>query len=128
MREQTMPLGAFSVSLSVKDLAASRTFYEKLGFRATFGEPEQGWQIMRNGSTTIGLFGDMFERNILTFNPGWDDHAQPLDDYTDVRELQRRLEAEGMAFESMADASTTGPASFLILDPDGNPILVDQHI
>ncbi len=123
-----MPLGAFSVSLAVKDLAASRAFYEKLGFHAVFGEPEQGWQIMRNGSTTIGLFAGMFERNILTFNPGWDADAQPLDSYTDVRELQRRLEAAGVEFESKADDSTTGPASFAVVDPDGNTILVDQHV
>ena len=123
-----MPLGAFSVSLAVKDLAASRAFYEKLGFEAVLGEPGQGWQIMRSGTTTIGLFEGMFERNILTFNPGWDADAQPLDDYTDVRELQRRLEAAGIEFESRADESTTGPASFVIVDPDGNPILVDQHV
>ena len=123
-----MPLGAFSVSLAVKDLAASRAFYEKLGFAAVFGEPDQGWQILRSGTTTIGLFQDMFERNILTFNPGWDAAAQPLDEYTDVRELQRRLAAEGVAFESKADDSTTGPASFVVVDPDGNPVLVDQHV
>ena len=123
-----MPLGAFSVSLAVKDLAASRAFYEKLGFEAVFGEPDQGWQIMRSGTTTIGLFQGMFERNILTFNPGWDAAAQPLDEYTDVRELQRRLAAEGVAFESKADDSTTGPASFVVVDPDGNPVLVDQHV
>jgi len=123
-----MPLGAFSVSLAVKDLAASRAFYEKLGFEAVFGEPEQGWQIMRGGTTTIGLFAGMFERNILTFNPGWDADAQPLEGYTDVRELQRRLEAQGVEFESKADESTTGPASFIVVDPDGNPILIDQHV
>jgi catechol 2,3-dioxygenase-like lactoylglutathione lyase family enzyme len=128
MSEESMPLGAFSVSLAVKDLAASRAFYQKLGFEAVSGEPEQGWQIMRNGSTTIGLFAGMFERNILTFNPGWDAQARPLDEYTDVRELQRRLEAEGIAFESKADTSTTGPASFVVVDPDGNPVLVDQHV
>jgi catechol 2,3-dioxygenase-like lactoylglutathione lyase family enzyme len=128
MNDQTMPLGAFSVSLAVKDLAASRAFYEKLGFEAVFGEPDQGWQILRSGSTTIGLFAGMFERNILTFSPGWDGEAQPLDDYTDVRELQRRLEAEGVEFESKADESTTGPASFIVVDPDGNPVLVDQHV
>jgi len=123
-----MPLGAFSVSLAVKDLAASRVFYEKLGFEAVFGEPDQGWQIMRNGSTTIGLFAGMFERNILTFNPGWDAQAQALDEFTDVRELQRRLETAGVALESRADESTTGPASFTVTDPDGNLILVDQHV
>ena len=128
MSEQTMPLGAFSISLAVKDLAASRAFYEKLGFEAVLGEPGQGWQIMRSGTTTIGLFEGMFERNILTFNPGWDADAQPIDGYTDVRELQRRLEAQGVSFESRADESTTGPASFVVVDPDGNPILVDQHV
>jgi len=128
MNEQPLPLGAFSVSLAVKDLAASRAFYEKLGFEAVLGEPDQGWQILRSGTTTIGLFQGMFERNILTFNPGWDGDAQPLDDYTDVRELQRRLEAAGVEFESKADESTTGPASFIVVDPDGNPVLVDQHV
>ena len=123
-----MPLGAFAVSLAVKDLPASRAFYEKLGFEAVLGEPDEGWQIMRHGSTTIGLFQGMFERNILTFNPGWDADAQPLDSYTDVRELQRRLAATGVEFETRADESTTGPASFLLVDPDGNPILVDQHV
>lgn len=125
---QALPLGAFSVSLAVKDLAASRAFYEKLGFEAVFGEPDQGWQIMRSGTTTIGLFAGMFERNILTFNPGWDADAQPLDEYTDVRDLQRRLDDQGVEFESKADPDTTGPASFIVLDPDGNPILVDQHV
>jgi lactoylglutathione lyase len=128
MSDHAMPLGAFSISLTVKDLEASRMFYEKLGFEAVFGEPDQGWQIMRSGTTTIGLFKGMFERNILTFNPGWDADAQPLDAFTDVRELQRRLEAEGVEFESKADESTTGPASFVVVDPDGNPILVDQHV
>ena len=128
MSNQALPLGAFSVSLAVKDLAASRAFYEKLGFEAVFGEPDQGWQIMRSGSTTIGLFAGMFDRNILTFNPGWDADAQPLDEYTDVRDLQQRLEQQGVEFESKADATTSGPASFIVLDPDGNPILVDQHV
>ena len=128
MSEQPMPLGAFSISLAVKDLAASRGFYEKLGFEAVFGEPEQGWQILRNGTTTIGLFAGMFERNIMTFNPGWGPDAQPLDEYTDVRELQARLEAADMEFESKADPSTSGPASFVVIDPDGNPVLIDQHV
>jgi len=128
MSERSMPLGAFSISLAVKDLAASRAFYEKLGFEAVFGEPDQGWQILRSGSTTIGLFAGMFERNIITFNPGWDAENQPLDEYTDVRELQARLESAGIEFESKADADTTGPASFVIVDPDGNPVLVDQHV
>jgi catechol 2,3-dioxygenase-like lactoylglutathione lyase family enzyme len=128
MNEHSMPLGAFSISLAVKDLPVSRAFYEKLGFEAVFGEPEQGWQIMRSGSTTIGLFAGMFERNILTFNPGWDAEAQPLDEFIDVRELQRRLEAAGVTLETRADESTAGPASFMVVDPDGNPILVDQHV
>lgn len=123
-----MPLGAFSVSLAVKDLAVSRAFYEKLGFRAVFGEPGQGWQIMRSGTTTIGLFAGMFERNILTFNPGWDGDNQPLDEYVDVRELQRRLEGAGLTLESRAEEGTTGPGSCMLLDPDGNPILIDQHV
>ena len=123
-----MPLGAFSISLAVRDLAASRAFYEKLGFAAVFGEPDQGWQILRSGSTTIGLFAGMFERNIMTFNPGWDADNQPLDEYTDVRELQTRLESAGIEFESKAEVDTTGPASFVVVDPDGNPVLVDQHV
>jgi catechol 2,3-dioxygenase-like lactoylglutathione lyase family enzyme len=123
-----MELGAFSVSLAVKDLAASRAFYEMLGFSAFHGEASQGWLILKNGEATIGLFQGMFERNILTFNPGWDSDAQPLDTFTDIRELQRRLKAAGMRFEQEADESTTGPASLIALDPDGNPILLDQHV
>jgi len=123
-----MELGAFSVSLAVKDLEASKAFYETLGFEAFFGDAAQGWLIMRNGGHVIGLFQGMFERNMLTFNPGWDDAAQPLDTFTDVREIQRRLKAAGIGFEQEADASTTGPASFVIHDPDGNPIVVDQHL
>ncbi len=126
--EQAIPLGAFSVSLAVKDLSASRDFYQKLGFAVVGGEAEQGWLILRSETTTVGLFADMFERNILTFNPGWDENAEPLDEYTDVRELQRRLGAQGVEFESRADESTTGPASFIVVDPDGNPILIDQHV
>lgn len=123
-----MDLGAFSVSLAVKDLEASQAFYMRLGFTVFHGVAEQGWLIMRNGAATIGLFQGMFERNILTFNPGWNADARPVGAFTDVRELQRQLEAEGVTFESKADPSTTGPASFLILDPDGNPVLVDQHV
>ncbi len=123
-----MELGAFSVSLAVKDLEASRDFYEKLGFEVVGGDPSQNWQILRNGGHTIGLFQGMFDKNILTFNPGWDDEAQPIDDYTDVRELQRRLKAAGVTLAVEADESGAGPASFVILDPDGNPILVDQHV
>ena len=123
-----MELGAFSVSLAVKDLAASRAFYEKFGFEVVGGEPSENWQILRNGDHTIGLFQGMFESNILTFNPGWDKFANPLDEFTDVRELQRRLKAEGVSFASEADEGSSGPASFVAIDPDGNPILVDQQV
>ena len=122
-----MKLGAFSVSLAVKDLEASRLFYEKLGFTPFAGEPSQNWLILKSGDHVIGLFQGMFEKNILTFNPGWDNDARPLAEFTDVRELQRRLRADGVPFVSEADESTTGPASFMVVDPDGNPILVDQH-
>jgi catechol 2,3-dioxygenase-like lactoylglutathione lyase family enzyme len=124
----TMPLGNFSVSLAVKDLAASRSFYQKLGFEVFGGDAAQNWLILQNGTTTIGLFQGMFPRNMLTFNPGWDDKAKPLAEFTDVRELQRRLRAQGIEPEPAADESTTGPASFVVVDPDGNPILVDQHV
>ena len=123
-----MELGAFSVSLAVKDLEASKTFYEKLGFQVFAGDAAQNWLIMKNGDHTIGLFQGMFEKNILTFNPGWDQNANKLDSFTDVRDLQRELKAQGVKFESEADVSTTGPASFMIIDPDGNPILIDQHV
>ena len=122
-----MDLGTFSISLAVKDLAVSRAFYETLGFMAFHGEAKQGWLILKNGEAVIGLFQGMFEKNILTFNPGWDGDAQDVDPFTDVRELQRRLKAAGIAFDQEADESSTGPASFAISDPDGNPILVDQH-
>ena len=122
-----MDLGNFSVSLAVKDLKASQKFYEKLGFTQFAGEPSQNWLILKNGDHVIGLFQGMFEKNILTFNPGWDSNAQPLDTFTDVRELQRRLKAAGMQFVSEADEGTTGPASFMVVDPDGNTILFDQH-
>ncbi len=122
-----MNLGAFSVSLAVKDLEASRAFYEALGFAVFHGDAEEGWLILRNGNAVIGLFEGMFDRNILTFNPGWDQGAREVDPFTDVRELQRRLREAGMAFELEADESTSGPASFTLLDPDGNPVLVDQH-
>ena len=124
---QQMQLGNFSVSLAVKNIEASRQFYEKLGFAAFGGDQSQGWLILKNGDTVIGLFQGMFEKNILTFNPGWDANAQPVDEFTDVRELQRRLKAQGVALASEADESTTGPASFMVTDPDGNTILVDQH-
>lgn len=122
-----MELGAFSVSLAVKDLSASRAFYETLGFEQAGGDPAQNWLILRNGTTTIGLFQGMFEQNILTFNPGWSPHAENLEAFTDVRELQAALEAKGVALLSKADSSTEGPASFTLADPDGNVILVDQH-
>ena len=123
-----MELGAFSISLAVKDIQASKDFYEKLGFQVFMGDISQNWLILKNGDHVIGLFQGMFEKNIMTFNPGWDSNAQPLNTFTDVRELQRQLKAQGIAFESEADESTTGPASFIIVDPDGNPILVDQHV
>jgi len=123
-----MELGNFSVSLAVKDLAASRAFYETLGFAVIGGEADQNWLILRNGSATIGLFQGMFERNILTFNPGWNAAAEALDEFTDVRELQRQLVAQGVAIETPADEESTGPASMVVVDPDGNPILLDQHV
>jgi hypothetical protein len=123
-----MNLGAFSISLAVKDLGASRAFYEKFGFAVFGGEASQGWLIMKNGDHVIGLFQGMFERNILTFNPGWDSNARKLPQFTDVRELQRQLKAKGVEFQQEADETTTGPASFIALDPDGNPVLVDQHV
>lgn len=123
-----MQLGAFSVSLAVKDIHASKAFYEKLGFEEFGGNIEQNWLMLKNGSHVIGLFQGMFEDNILTFNPGWDQDANNLESFTDVRELQRELKAAGMEFSQEADESTTGPASFVLVDPDGNPILVDQHV
>lgn len=122
-----MQLGAFSISLAVKDLAVSRAFYAKLGFEVSGGDAAQGWLILKNGDCVIGLFQGMFEKNILTFNPGWTSKAEPVDDFTDVRQLQRQLKEKDVAFDSEADEATSGPASFLIFDPDGNPILVDQH-
>ena len=123
-----MELGTFSLSLSVQDIEASRDFYAKLGFEVFAGDITQNWLILKNGETVIGLFQGMFEKNILTFNPGWDQDANAVESYTDVRELQRQLKAQGVAFVSEADESTTGPASFITVDPDGNPILVDQHV
>ena len=123
-----MELGAFSISLAVKDIQASKAFYEKLGFKVIMGDISQNWLILRNGDHTIGLFQGMFERNTLTFNPGWDKNNQNLDNFTDVRELQKQLKAQGVELMSEADESKTGPASFMVLDPDGNPILVDQHV
>lgn len=123
-----MDLGTFSVSLAVKDIAVSKAFYETLGFEVFGGDASQGWLIMKSPSCVIGLFQGMFEKNILTFNPGWDESAQPLDSFTDVREIQGKLRADGIEFASEADETTSGPASFVIMDPDGNPILVDQHV
>ena len=123
-----MQLGAFSISLAVKDIESSKAFYEKFGFEVVDGDQAQNWLILRNSGHTIGLFQGMFEGNILTFNPGWDDHARPLDSFTDVRDLQRRLKSTGIQFVSEADETTTGPASFVAQDPDGNTILVDQHV
>ncbi len=123
-----MNLGTFSVSLAVKDIAASKAFYEKLGFKPFMGEMAQHWLIMKNGDQVIGLFQGMFDQNILTFNPGWDRNAQKLESFTDIRELQRQLKEQGVAFQTEADESTTGPASFVVVDPDGNPILLDQHV
>lgn len=123
-----MELGTFSVSLTVKDINASKAFYEKLGFTVFGGDIEQSWLIMKNGDAVIGLFQGMFEKNILTFNPGWDGNAKKLDSFTDVREIQRQLKSEGVKLETEADETTFGPASFIVHDPDGNPILVDQHV
>ena len=122
-----MELGAFSISLAVKNIEASKLFYAKLGFTVMGGNQAQNWLILKNGDHVIGLFQGMFDKNILTFNPGWDQLAQPRATFTDVRELQRTLKASGVALMSEADESTAGPASFMMADPDGNTILVDQH-
>lgn len=123
-----MELGAFSVSLNVQNLGVSQSFYEKLGFQVFAGDPAQNWLIMKNGDHVIGLFQGMFEKNILTFNPGWDQNAQALESFTDVREMQRLLKERGMSIDPEIEAGSTGPASFMIVDPDGNPILFDQHV
>ena len=123
-----MGLGAFSISLAVKDIEASRRFYETFGFKVFAGDAGQNWLIVKNGDHAIGLFQGMCEKNMLTFNPGWDSNAQKLATFTDVRELQRQLRAQGVQLQAPADESTTGPASFVAVDPDGNPILVDQHV
>lgn len=123
----TMHLGAFSISLTVKDIAASQAFYEKLGFNYLHGDAAQKWLILKNGEHVIGLFEGMFEKNMLTFNPGWDQSGSPLPSFTDVRELQKQLKAQGVKLVQEADETTTGPASFVVEDPDGNPILFDQH-
>ena len=127
-KDDAMNLGAFSISLAVKDLEASRKFYEKFGFKVFAGNASQNWLILKNGDHAIGLFKGMFEKNILTFNPGWDSNAQKVDVFTDVRDLQRQLKAKGVALQTEADETSMGPASFMVVDPDGNPILVDQHV
>lgn len=123
-----MKLGAFSVSLSVKDIEASKSFYEKLGFTPFGGDITQNWIMMKNGDHVIGLFQGMFEGNMLTFSPGWDQDTKTLESFTDVREIQRELKSHGLKLESEADETTTGPASFTVRDPDGNTILVDQYV
>ena len=123
-----MQLGTFSLSLDVKDLQASKSFYEKLGFTVFAGEESQNWLILKNGEHTLGLFQGMLEKNTLTFNPGWDSNAGKLDAFTDIRDLQRQLKAEGVQLVVEADEGTTGPASLIAVDPDGNPILLDQHV
>lgn len=124
-----MQLGAFSVSLAVKDLQASKAFYSNLGFEVFHGDESQNWLIMKNGDTIIGLFQGMFEKNILTFNPGWDQSAQPIgDNFADVRDIQKHLKEAGVALVSEADENTSGPASCTLIDPDGNPVLIDQHV
>jgi len=123
-----MKLGAFSVSLSVKDIHASKLFYENLGFSVFGGELEKNYLIMKNGNSLIGLFQGMFENNILTFNPGWDENANKLDEFDDVREIQEKLKEKGIKLEKEVLENTSGPASFVVLDPDGNAILVDQHV
>uniref|UniRef100_A0A7S2JUL9 VOC domain-containing protein n=1 Tax=Leptocylindrus danicus TaxID=163516 RepID=A0A7S2JUL9_9STRA len=123
-----MKLGAFSISLSVKDLQASKQFYETLGFTVFAGEMERNYLIMKNGNALVGLFQGMFEKNILTFNPGWDENANKLEDFADVREIQKHLKDHGVKLEREADDSTSGPASVVLIDPDGNPVLLDQHV
>jgi catechol 2,3-dioxygenase-like lactoylglutathione lyase family enzyme len=127
-KEQNMELGAFSISLAVSDIRASKEFYAKLGFEVFGGDISENWLILKNGDCVIGLFQGMFDKNTLTFNPGWDSNARELDAFTDIRDLQRHLKKQGVEFLSEADESTAGPASFVILDPDENPILVDQHV
>ena len=123
-----MNLGAFSSSLAVQDIAVSLKFYQKLGFQEAGGDQSQNWLILRNGDVTIGLFQGMFERNVLTFNPGWNAQAEPLAEFDDVREIQQELKNQGLALTTEADTSTTGPASLMLIDPDGNQILIDQHV
>ncbi|ARU62149.1 glyoxalase [Tumebacillus avium] len=122
-----MKLGAFSVSLNVKDIHASKAFYEKLGFQHKGGDITQNWIVLKNENCVIGLFQGMFEKNILTFNPGWDQNAEHLESFTDVRELQKQLKEQGINLQAEADESTDGPAYLTLEDPDGNQILIDQH-
>ena len=122
-----MELGAFSISLAVKDISASKEFYGKLGFEPVGGDVDQNWLIMRNGDTVVGLFQGMFDRNVLTFNPGWNQQGEEAASFTDVRKIQRALKANGLALVREADESAEGPASCTLLDPDGNPVLIDQH-
>jgi catechol 2,3-dioxygenase-like lactoylglutathione lyase family enzyme len=123
-----MQLGVFSISLNVKDIKASREFYVKFGFREFGGNIEQNWLIMKNGETVLGLFQGMMEKNTLTFNPGWDSNAQPVPGFTDIREIQRQLETQGVQLTARADEASTGPAYIIAIDPDGNPLLLDQHL
>jgi len=123
-----MQLGAFSISLAVKDIRKSKAFYEGLGFSDMGGSGEEGWLILKNGDTVIGLFQGMFDKNMLTFNPGWNQSAEQLEKFQDIRELQKELKSKGYQFQSEADESSAGPASFVLIDPDGNPVLVDQHV
>jgi catechol 2,3-dioxygenase-like lactoylglutathione lyase family enzyme len=123
-----MKLGAFSISLAVKDLNISKDFYEKLGFNVFAGDLKMNYFIMKNGNALVGLFQGMFEDNILTFNPGWDENAKVLDTFDDVRKIQAELKSKNLELVSEADAQTTGPASILLTDPDGNSILIDQHV
>jgi catechol 2,3-dioxygenase-like lactoylglutathione lyase family enzyme len=122
-----MNLGNFSLSLVVKDLDASRAFYSKLGFTPGNGDGKS-WLVMQNGVTKLGLFKGLFERNMLTFNPGWDAHGKKLPAFTDVRELQREVQRAGLKPAPLADEASSGPAHFMLVDPDGNPILIDQHV
>lgn len=123
-----MKLGAFSISLSVQDINESKAFYENLGFKVLGGEIEKNYLIMKNENALIGLFQDMFEHNILTFNPGWDSSANKLAEYEDIREIQKNLKKNGVKIEVETDEAASGPASFVVIDPDGNAILIDQHV
>lgn len=123
-----MNLGAFSISLNVKDIHASKQFYETLGFTVFAGDIERNYLIMKNGNALVGLFQGMFEKNILTFNPGWDENASKLDSFTDVRDIQKHLKENNVKLDVEADENSTGPGSLVLTDPDGNPVLIDQHV